>query len=63
MKFIITYEKSYQVSDDQWRCGLRSLLADENTTLGQIKRWYNSDVGYADGRLDDIRINEPEVAP
>jgi hypothetical protein len=61
MRFVISYEKTYQVTEDSYRVGIRTLIVDENTTLGQINEWYKRDVGCPESRMDDLRINEPEA--
>ena len=69
MKFIVSFEKTIQVAEDSWRVSLRTMLADENTTLRQIKEWYLRDNHISEssrctsnnyGKMDDIKISEPE---
>ena len=63
MKFIVSFEKTIQVAEDSWRVSLRTMLADENTTLGQIKEWYLRDnrISKCLGiKMEGISVNEPE---
>lgn len=45
MKFAVTFEESHQVTEDSWRTGIRTLIADENTTIGQIREWCRKESG------------------
>ena len=63
MVFIASYEKTIQVAEDAWRVSLRTKVCDENTTIGQIKKWYLEDRGFiamsAPHEMNDIKISEP----
>jgi len=64
MKYVISYEKTIQVSEDSWRVILKTFIANENTTIGQIRDWYekdkNSRLPFL--KMDDIKISEPVEA-
>ncbi len=60
MKFIASYEHTFQVTEDSWRVGLRTLMCDENTTIGEIKDWYSKSLKVGPAMpMDDLRISEP----
>jgi len=64
VKFIISFEKTIQVAEDSFRVSLRTMIANDNTTIGQIKEWYSRDMNKYNSlqacKMDDIKISEPE---
>ena len=45
------------ISPDDWETVTRSLEADENTTVGQIRDWVLKTEGVGEGRKEHFKIN------
>jgi hypothetical protein len=63
MRFIASFEKTVQLTEDHWGVTLQTLLCDENTTIGRIREWQrdNLRISAADSfKMNDMKISEPE---
>ena len=65
MKYIITFTQTVQVTEDHWARRKRTMLADDNTTLGQIRAWQAKEEGLKEDHIyEPLTITEAcEEAP
>lgn len=66
MKFVVSFGKTEQMTEDTWAVHLQTLIADENTTLGQIREWYKKrnfpfTEPKEDWRMDEVKVCESDV--
>lgn len=61
MDFVVSFEQTIQVAEDSWRVSLRTLIADENTTIGDIRQWWLREERRKDGKMDDVKISQPSI--
>jgi len=61
MDFVVSFEQTIQVAEDSWRVSLRTLIADENTTIGDIRQWWLREARIKDGKMDDVKISQPSI--
>lgn len=41
-KFVVSFDASIQLTEDHWGMRRHTKVANEDTTLGEIKQWYLS---------------------
>ena len=57
-EYAITIKDSQQISPDDFRTFYRTVKADDNTTLGEIRKWYK--MYFPKHKLTGIQITELE---
>jgi len=53
MKYVISFQQTVQVTEDHWTRRKRTLLVDEDTTIGQIQGWYKREENLTDNHLHE----------
>jgi uncharacterized protein (DUF952 family) len=65
MKYVITFTQTWQVTEDHWTRRKKTLLADDSTTLGQIRAWQAKEENLKEDHIyEPLTITEAcEVIP
>ena len=55
-EYVVTFETGEQITEDSWRVNHPSLKVTDETTIGEIREWYNTKikVGVIDVRLTEL---------
>ena len=57
MRYAVTTVKTVQNSPDSWGTRTETMIADDNTTISDIRKWYDKFISDAH-RMTDIEINQ-----
>jgi len=61
--YVVSFEQTIQVTEDSWRVSLRTLIADENTTIRQIREWWANETNIrgTEYKMNDIKITDTDL--